>query len=64
MIVWLASYPKSGNTYLRALLSGYLFSKNGNFDFSLLRNISQFPDKVFFEGLDINLNDNSEVAKI
>ena len=63
MIVWLASYPKSGNTYLRALLSGYLFSKDGNFDFPLLRNISQFPDKVFFEGLDINLNDNSEVAK-
>ena len=48
MIIWLASYPKSGNTYVRALLSGYLFSKNGNFDFSLLRNISQFPDKVFF----------------
>ena len=35
MIVWLASYPKSGNTYLRALLSGYLFSKDGNFDFAL-----------------------------
>ena len=63
MIVWLASYPKSGNTYLRALLSGYLFSKDGNFDFTLLRNISQFPDKVFFEGLNINLNNNSEVAE-
>ena len=63
MIVWLASYPKSGNTYLRALLSGYLFSKDGNFDFALLRNISQFPDKVFFEGLNINLNNNSEVAE-
>ena len=63
MIVWLASYPKSGNTYLRALLSGYLFSKDGNFDFTLLRNISQFPDKVFFKDLNINLNNNSEVAK-
>ena len=63
MIVWLASYPKSGNTYLRALLSAYLFSEDGNFDFTLLKNISQFPDKVFFKGLNINLNDNSEVSK-
>ena len=63
MIVWLASYPKSGNTWLRALLSAYLFSKDGSFDFTLLRNISQFPDKIFFKGLNINLNDNSEVAK-
>ena len=63
MIIWLASYPKSGNTYLRALLSAYLFSKDGNFDFTLLRNISQFPDKVFFKNLNINLNDNSEVVK-
>ena len=29
MIVWLASYPKSGNTYLRSLLSAYIFSKDG-----------------------------------
>ena len=24
MILWLASYPKSGNTWLRALISNYL----------------------------------------
>ena len=38
MIVWLASYPKSGNTFVRSLLSSYIFSKDGNFNFDLLLN--------------------------
>ena len=48
MIIWLASYPKSGNTYLRAFLSAYYYSKDGNFDFDQIANIKQFPDKEFF----------------
>jgi hypothetical protein len=48
MIIWLASYPKSGNTYVRAFLSAYYFSKDGKFDFSQISNIKQFPDKEFF----------------
>lgn len=63
MIVWLASYPKSGNTFLRSLLGAYFFSDDGNFNFELLRYISQFPDPIYFKDLNINLNDNSEVAK-
>ena len=43
MIIWIASYPKSGNTYLRSFLSSYYFSKNGKFDFTLLSNIKNFP---------------------
>ena len=43
MIIWIASYPKSGNTYLRSFLTSYYFSKDGKFDFNLLLNISQFP---------------------
>jgi len=43
MIIWIASYPKSGNTYLRSFLSSYYFSKKGKFDFNLLLNINQFP---------------------
>ena len=31
MIFWIASYPKSGNTWLRALISTYFFSKDGTF---------------------------------
>jgi len=43
MIIWLASYPKSGNTWLRSLLASYYYSKNGEFDFKLLDRIKQFP---------------------
>ena len=43
MIIWIASYPKSGNTYLRSFLSSYYYSKDGKFDFNLLLNITQFP---------------------
>ena len=49
MIIWLASYPKSGNTWLRSLLSSYYFSPDGNFDFNLLNNIEQFPAPKYFK---------------
>ena len=49
MIIWLASYPKSGNTWLRALLSCYLYSKDGKFDFDLLSKIDSFPSDRFFK---------------
>ena len=45
MIIWIASYPKSGNTWIRSLLSSYLFSDNGKFNFKLLKNIEQFSSK-------------------
>ena len=45
MIIWIASYPKSGNTWMRALVSSYLFSDDGNFNFELLKNIEQFSSK-------------------
>ena len=48
MIIWIASYPKSGNTWLRSLLTSYYFSEDGKFDFGLLKNIKQFPSKDFF----------------
>jgi hypothetical protein len=49
MIIWLASYPKSGNTYVRAFLSAYYFSENGQFDFSQISKIEQFPHEKFFK---------------
>jgi len=42
MIIWIASYPKSGNTWIRSLLASYLFSKSGSFNFNLLKHINQF----------------------
>ena len=44
MIIWIASYPKSGNTWVRAFLSTYLDSTDGKFNFSLLDKIGEFPD--------------------
>ena len=32
MIIWIASYPKSGNTYIRSFIASYYFSKKGKFD--------------------------------
>ena len=44
MIIWIASYPKSGNTWLRSFLSHYLYSDKHEFNFELLKNIRTFPD--------------------
>ena len=42
MIIWIASYPKSGNTWVRALLSYYFFSKEEKFSFDILKHIPNF----------------------
>ena len=63
MIIWLASYPKSGNTLMRSMLSAYLFSKDGNFNFDLLNNIKQFPDNAVFTKLGIDISNEKEVVK-
>tara|TARA_B100001146_G_C16117222_1_gene406322 strand:+ start:231 stop:1076 length:846 start_codon:yes stop_codon:yes gene_type:complete len=47
MIIWLASYPKSGNTYLRSFLASYYYSEDGNFNFDQLLKIHQFPNFKF-----------------
>ena len=49
-IFWIASYPKSGNTLIRALISSLFFSDEGLFDFSMLKNIPIIEDigKKFF----------------
>ena len=54
MIFWIASYPKSGNTWLRSLLSAYYYSDNGIFDQSLLMRIAQFPERKYFTDFDFD----------
>ena len=63
MIIWLASYPKSGNTLMRSLLSSYFFSKDGTFSFELLKNIKQYPNGDLLTQLGVNINDPHEIAK-
>ena len=63
MFVWLASYPKSGNTLVRALLSSYFFSKDGMFDFDLIKNIKQFPIAELFIKNGVDIKKEKEVIK-
>ena len=49
MIIWLASYPKRGNTWVRSIISTLLYSNDGNFNFELIKKVSQFPEKKYFK---------------
>ena len=54
MIFWIASYPKSGNTWLRILLASYFYTKDGIYDEIVLKNIDQFPQKKFFDSFNFD----------
>ncbi len=56
MIFWIASYPKSGNTWLRALISSYYYTKDGIFEQNVINQIGQFPEKRHFQ--DFNYDQN------
>ena len=61
MIIWLASYPKSGNTLLRSILSAYFYSGEGEFKFDNLYKISQFPAIPHFMSLGVDLDDEKQI---
>ncbi len=63
MIIWLASYPKSGNTLLRSILATYFFSNDGNLKFDYLYKIEQFPSVNHFKNLGIDISSDKEVFK-
>ena len=63
MIIWLASYPKSGNTWVRSMIAALLYSENGKFDFELIKNIRQFPDKHYFENFTDDFGNFNEIKK-
>ena len=55
MIIWLASYPKSGNTWLRAILHQIIIKKNNNHE-TWLSNLHKLVDTY--------LKDHTEYNKI
>ena len=57
MIIWLASYPKSGNTWVRSFLYSLIFSKNGEVNLEDMRKLPQYPLRSYFSGLADNLED-------
>jgi len=63
MIIWLSSYPKSGNTLVRSMISAYFFTQDGNFNFKTLNKINQFPDFKLFKNYGINTSDHMEIVK-
>ena len=63
MIIWLASYPKSGNTWLRALIASYFFSEDGVFNQHYLQLIQQFPQKKYFKSFNYNPQNVTDTSK-
>ena len=56
MIFWIASYPKSGNTWLRALISSYYYSHDGIYTEENIKKIGQFPEKRHFTSFKYDQN--------
>jgi hypothetical protein len=56
MIFWIASYPKSGNTWLRTLISSYYYSKDGIYSDNIIKRIGQFPEKRHFRDFKYDQN--------
>ncbi len=63
MIIWLASYPKSGNTLVRSILTSLIFTDDGKVDFEKLHHISNFPAGPFFEKFTSNFGNIKEISK-
>ena len=63
MIIWIASYPKSGNTWLRSIITSLLYTTDGIFDFKLIKKIKQFPTRNQFQEFTRNFNDINEISK-
>ena len=63
MIIWLASYPKSGNTWVRTMIASLLYTEDGFFNFELIKNIPQFPDNKYFKEFTDDLANFDEVMK-
>jgi len=65
MIIWIASFPKSGNTWMRAFLCSYLyldFDKE-NFSFDLLKKIKRFPNLDQLNNIGIKPKSFKDVAR-
>ena len=63
MIFWIASYPKSGNTWLRILISCYYYTENGIFYENVFKKIGQFPEKMHFQNFEYDKNIVADTSK-
>jgi len=58
-IIWLASYPKCGNTYIRAFLSHYIYDHSDYFSFNNLKKIKRFESKNTFTSVKKFISNNN-----
>ena len=63
MIIWIASYPKSGNTWVRSIISSLIYSHDGHFNFELLKKVPQYPKKKYFENFTKKFQNIHELKK-
>ena len=61
MIIWLASYPKSGNTWIRAFISALLYTNEGQNNFLNLKEIKQFPARIQFKNFVQDLQNPEQI---
>ena len=66
MIIWIASYPKSGNTWLKLFLSAYIGNhKDPNtFDINkMMMPFSLFPNNVLIKKLNVDYSNFNNISK-
>ena len=66
MIIWLASYPKSGNTWVRTIINELLYTNNNldNIFNNASKNIRQFPAySDFKDSFEFTSLDRNEIVK-
>ena len=64
-ILWVASYPKSGNTLMRSILSSLVYTEDGIFDFDLFKKISLLDTNPFYDFVkDLDFNDYNNLNKL
>ena len=63
MIIWIASYPKSGNTWVRSFINSLLFTKDGSESLKTIKNIYQFPTRSQFENFIDNLDNFEKLSE-
>ena len=63
MIVWLASYPKSGNTWLRAFIASLVFGSNKKETLENMKIIRSYPLTSDFENLIADFKDLKKISE-
>ena len=62
-IIWITSYPKSGNTWMRFLLANYFFNKEKVFNYDIIDYIKKFTTEIGFSHNDKSPKNLNEISK-